>query len=389
MSTRRGNPLIVALDHSSCEPPALYRVSVRSPTLNEALLQRLLDEHPSLLPLEIDRRLEGELVSLGREIPTPAGPIDNLFIDRSGHVVLVETKLARNPESRRKVVAQVLDYAAHVGAWDYDRLDRLWRVRPGNSGSLAERMCGSPDDDVQRWVGSVERNLRSGAMAVVIVADDIDPNAVRLAESVAGRATQLFTLSLVELRLFQMPGEHLLVLPNVVARTVEVERAVVRVVYEQRMPEATAEVRADPNVLSIDSLNTALQGLPNGTALRRISEQLLGRIEAEPSLTIEHRPKSALVLGRGVDIAQPVPMAYLTHQGTVWTYLPGIEKVGRSLGSSPDAIAAAVELVRMTFQELGAGVGKQPTFPLVRLEGRVELFVIRLVESLSALTRPT
>lgn len=47
------------------------------------------------------RRREAPLLSLGREIPTPVGSIDNLFLSRNGYLVVVETTLWRNPEARR------------------------------------------------------------------------------------------------------------------------------------------------------------------------------------------------------------------------------------------------------------------------------------------------
>jgi len=61
---------------------------------------------------------------LCRELTLPsAGSLDNLFITREGQLVLVEAKLWRNPEARRKVVAQALDYAAAVFRMSYGELE--------------------------------------------------------------------------------------------------------------------------------------------------------------------------------------------------------------------------------------------------------------------------
>ena len=76
---------------------------------------------------DVDERVEAPIVSLGREIPTAAGPIDNLFLSRNGYLVVVETKLWSNPEARRQVVAQLLDYAAQLRKWRYSNLDAIAR----------------------------------------------------------------------------------------------------------------------------------------------------------------------------------------------------------------------------------------------------------------------
>ena len=55
------------------------------------------------------------LVMLGREVPLGTGYADLLAVERSGRLVLIEVKLARNAEARRAVVAQILAYAAFLG----------------------------------------------------------------------------------------------------------------------------------------------------------------------------------------------------------------------------------------------------------------------------------
>ncbi|MGE5548245.1 MAG: hypothetical protein ACM33T_15170 [Solirubrobacterales bacterium] len=69
------------------------------------------------------------LLSLGTEIITRHGhAIDNLFIDGTGVLVAVEMKRGRTP---RDVVAQVLDYAAHLSRLEWPEVDALCRKRHG------------------------------------------------------------------------------------------------------------------------------------------------------------------------------------------------------------------------------------------------------------------
>lgn len=69
------------------------------------------------------------MLSLGTEIITRHGhAIDNLFIDGQGVLVAVEMKRGRTP---RDVVAQVLDYAAHLSRLEWPEVDALCRKRHG------------------------------------------------------------------------------------------------------------------------------------------------------------------------------------------------------------------------------------------------------------------
>ncbi len=89
---------------------------------NEAWLQELIFRHPELLPVEDFDDTFAPPISIGREIPTGHGRIDNLYVSPEGGITIVETKLWKNPEKHRTVVAQVIDYAKELATWDYDRL---------------------------------------------------------------------------------------------------------------------------------------------------------------------------------------------------------------------------------------------------------------------------
>src|SRR3989442_8650124 len=94
---------------------------------DEAWLQDVLFRHPEALPVsEIDESFAG-LVPVCRELNTPAGPIDVLYATPTGRIAFVEAKLWRNPEARRKVIGQILDYAKELSQWSYERLDAAVR----------------------------------------------------------------------------------------------------------------------------------------------------------------------------------------------------------------------------------------------------------------------
>jgi hypothetical protein len=114
-----GSPVLVELGG---EGVSLERVPLISGVLgqfDEAWLQNLIHTTPACLPIsEIEPGL-GRFMPICREFPTPHGPVDNLLMTPAGDIALVETKLFRNPEARRLVLAQVLDYAMAVFRMDF------------------------------------------------------------------------------------------------------------------------------------------------------------------------------------------------------------------------------------------------------------------------------
>lgn len=71
----------------------------------EDAIQRLIDDYPECLPAAGVFRAR-PLRGICRDVPTAHGRIDNLLMTDLGDIALVEAKVWRNPEARRKVVAQ-------------------------------------------------------------------------------------------------------------------------------------------------------------------------------------------------------------------------------------------------------------------------------------------
>ena len=131
--------------NESSETELLERVPFGS-GFSENWLQHRLFENPQSLPLqEIDPAYQ-QVCPLCMEMSTAAGPIDVVYITPQGRLVIVETKLWRNPEARRKVVAQILDYAKELKGWTYSDLQRETSRRTGIKGNspyqiVLQRFC--------------------------------------------------------------------------------------------------------------------------------------------------------------------------------------------------------------------------------------------------------
>ena len=121
----------------------LDAVALTERDIDEAWVQAHLDRFPELLPIADIGPSWGPLVSLGRELPTSAGPVDNMFVSPAGDLTVVETKLWRNPEARRKVVGQILDYAAALSRLSFEELDDIVREADIDAGGIWARVRSS------------------------------------------------------------------------------------------------------------------------------------------------------------------------------------------------------------------------------------------------------
>lgn len=197
--------------------------------VSEAALQQLIHDHPSCLPIaEIDP-LFCAPVSICTELNTPAGPIDNFLVTASGLPVLVECKLWRNPEMRRQVVSQILDYAKELSRWSSSDLQREASRRLGRTGnSLLElvREAGHQVDEAN-FNDALTANLRRGRFLLLIVGDGIREGVEAIVEYLQAHAGLHFTLGLVELPIYSLASGDRIVVPRILARTHVIRREVI------------------------------------------------------------------------------------------------------------------------------------------------------------------
>jgi hypothetical protein len=225
---------------------------------DEDWLQDLLFAHAELLPVdEIDHAYE-QLVPICRELTTPAGPLDVLYATPEGRLVIVEAKLWRNPEARRKVIGQILDYATELSQWSYEDLQREVSRATGRRGNCLFDIVRArfPNVDEARLVDDVTRALKFGNFLLLIVGDGIREGAAAIANFLERGGNLHFGLGLVEMAIFDMPDGGRLVQPRVLAKTVELKRTVLitqdaRVVLDGEAEEDATEESVgqteDPN----------------------------------------------------------------------------------------------------------------------------------------------
>jgi len=237
-------------------PEGIAPLKPVSEAITETYIQKLVHQCPACLPIaEIDAIFAGP-VPICTELNTPAGPIDNFMVTPSGLPLLVECKLWRNPEARREVVSQILDYAKELSRWSSSDLQREVSRRLKRGGNPVLELVREVDPDVNeiQFNDALTANLRRGRFLLLIVGDGIREGVEAIAEYLHAHAGLHFSLGLVELPIYAMPNGDRLVAPRVLARTALITRNVVAVPDGYALEEAE-----DPaSVAGIDPERSAL-----------------------------------------------------------------------------------------------------------------------------------
>jgi len=200
---------------------------------DEKWLQHLIMRHPSLLPTAQIEPAFNSLIPICVELPVRSGSMDNLFVTPAGDLALVECKLWRNPEARREVVAQIIDYATEISTWTYETLqDAIRRTKPldesddKSTQSLYELVSAHGEIDEVSFHDAVSRNLKRGRFLLLIVGDGIHEGVESMTEFLQQHAGFHFTLGLVAIALFEAPGGYI-AQPRVLVRTTNIDRGIV------------------------------------------------------------------------------------------------------------------------------------------------------------------
>ena len=123
------------------------------PFSTEDELQALIAEHPELLDGEQIRPGDPRrwiLISREKGIAETSDAaarwaIDHLIIDQDAVPTLTEVKRGSNPEIRRTIVGQMLEYAAHAAqTWTADELRRTFEKSTNRKGTRSQPRAGNP-----------------------------------------------------------------------------------------------------------------------------------------------------------------------------------------------------------------------------------------------------
>lgn len=205
----------------------------KKPYPNEKLLQSLLEKYPDLLAGDqINESLPRRWLHVSREIRVPEDDggsdrwyLDHLFLDQDAIPTLVEVKQSTNNDTRRKVVGQMLDYAANsVAYWPMESLRAEFEsacISKGDDPDLLilDLIEASPEDKdpIEKFWSQVKTNLQAGRIRLIFVADEIPKELQRIVEFLNNQMDPAEVLA-VEVRQYVGEKSKTLV-PRVIGQT--------------------------------------------------------------------------------------------------------------------------------------------------------------------------
>jgi len=313
----------IAISGSTSKTLVRERIGGREGLHDEAWLQRLIHRHPTCLPMDQIEPGFAVLVPVCMELPLSSGYLDNLLMTPDGDIVIVEAKLWQNPEARRDVVAQALDYANSLFGLNYEKLEAaiLKAEFDGDKPTTLYGIFGNADTlEEPDFIDAVNRNLRNGRIVVLVVGDGIRSEAETLVEGLQAHAGFHFTFALVELAVFRGATEDdLVVMPRTLLKTYMVERGIVRI-EDGRTEVVSAQTDQDKKPMNPRQSITSEQFFE---AMRErhpdLPDNLQGFLDKLASLGVYPEFKRSLNLKWDPPSGNPVNLGYIMRNGQLWT----------------------------------------------------------------------
>ncbi|MCY3652759.1 MAG: hypothetical protein OXG89_07015 [bacterium] len=172
---------------------------------DEATLHKLIEETPEMLPLAG----APALLMLGSEVSLGSGYADLVGVESSGRPVIIEIKLAKSPEARRAVVAQILAYAANLHGMTREQLEYRFisELKRRGHESIVDAMRSLQEEafEDEEFNAALDEHLREGRFRLVFVLDDV-PTQLRTLVAYLEHVTDKLIIDLVAVHSFDVEG---------------------------------------------------------------------------------------------------------------------------------------------------------------------------------------
>ena len=201
---------------------------------SEAMLQKLLADHPAILAGDqIDREnprrwlfITQELSLASEEDGSGRWFVDHLFIYQDAVPTIIEVKRSTDTRIRREVVGQMLDYAANAVLYlPIQTIRGRFEVQCEKRGRTPEQELHETlgiDDDSETFWQKVKVNLQAGKVRLVFVADEIPSELRRIVEFLNEQMDPAEVLA-VEIKQY-VAGNLRTLVPSVIGQTQEAQQ---------------------------------------------------------------------------------------------------------------------------------------------------------------------
>lgn len=285
-------------------------LAARTGAKDEKWLQEVLFANPDLIPIQEVSPGTGGFAPICREltIQKPGGSVflDIFGVTPEGRLVLVECKLWRNPQARREVIAQILEYASLLSTWSFSDLTVRIQAATGSASpnplfEMAAELFPNLEEAV--FVDQVSRSLETGDFVLMIAGDGIRSDVHAIADHLNRSSGLTAQLALVEFQLWQNETGDLIVTPAIPMRSEVVQHRVLIDLSGSPLQSEQVETQKDSTEKAID---------PEAAASRDQERAFWQRFVDEA--TFDHADQAPPSHGGGgwVKLSLPAPINAMT-----------------------------------------------------------------------------
>jgi len=168
----------------------------RIPVSEEKEIEAFLEKNPEYL--------EKDLMIIGRQTETSDGNyVDLMGLDKNGNVVIIELK---KDNAARKVISQVIDYAAWAEGLTYEDLNSIAKVKhlPDHN-NLWEKY--------QEWTNEIDPEFNQN-QKLYVIGEKIDPRTEKLVRFLRNKGIDIYC---IEINFNELDGNRIVEKRDVVA----------------------------------------------------------------------------------------------------------------------------------------------------------------------------
>ena len=191
---------------------------------NEDLFQTLIEQYPAILAgdqMTPDNPRRWLLISREMSVPLDEGrgSLDHFYVDQDAIPTFIEVKRGTDTRIRREVVGQMLDYAANGKRyWSIGLIRELYDKNTQADGITLTDL-GITEDEEETFWQTVDRNLRSGKIRLLFVADEIPDSLQAIIEYLNEKMTDTEVFGIEIKQFVGTDGVTKTLVPSLIGRT--------------------------------------------------------------------------------------------------------------------------------------------------------------------------
>jgi len=186
--------------------------------VNEGVLQDILYKSPEIIPIEkLGENIKEPRVFVKEAGLAGSGSADLIGIDENGGITIIECKLATNADIRRKVIGQLLEYAAFLWQKPFEEFDAICcKAEKWGEKHLLDVMREKMETTEEPWSDEefrqkISQTLTNGDFRLIIAVDTLNDELRRIVEFVNSRGENAATIHVLEMRQYETPELQMLV----------------------------------------------------------------------------------------------------------------------------------------------------------------------------------